>query len=166
MPVPAQVSPIALQLTLHAPQRALVRKSRQAPEQQRIHRLDPHDVPFGRLREQLRFSVELRDVHEPVALQRRSVRVRDCVADSSQPLAQLQPLHDEYVVEPQVTPSRWREQPRLSLVVTTVHMPDMQRGVITERLWVPLSSHVPPVNPAQVLQVPNATAPQSASTTH
>ncbi len=32
-PVLAQVSPIALQLTLQAPQRALVRRSRQVPEQ-------------------------------------------------------------------------------------------------------------------------------------
>jgi hypothetical protein len=74
LPVDAQVSPIALQLTLHAPQRALVRRSLQAPEQQRIH-IPPHDVPLATVREQLPVSVVLRGVHDPAA-HRRSVRVR------------------------------------------------------------------------------------------
>lgn len=89
-PVLAQVSPIALQLTLQAPQRALVRRSRQVPEQQRIQVLLPHEVPFGRLRVQSLLSVVFRAVHEPL-LQRRSVRVRVCVAASSHGPAQLQP---------------------------------------------------------------------------
>lgn len=68
------MSPIALQLTLHAPQRALVRRSRQVPEQQRIH-VPPHEVPSATVREQLPVSVELRTAHEPL-VQRRSLRVR------------------------------------------------------------------------------------------
>lgn len=44
-----------------------------------------------------------------------------------------------------MTPSRSREQPWLSLVVSTTHIPDAQRGVLTVRVCVPVSSQVPSV---------------------
>lgn len=74
---------MALQFTPQPPQCALVRRSRHTPLQQRIHVFDPHEVPSGRERVQLRLSVKLRGVHAP-ASQRCSVRVRVCVPVSSQ----------------------------------------------------------------------------------
>jgi hypothetical protein len=52
--------------------------------------------------------------------------------------------HDEYVVLPHESPSVLRVHGWLSIVVSTVHTPAMQRGVITERVCVALSSQVEP----------------------
>lgn len=52
-----------------------------------------------------------------------------------------------------------------SVVLATVHMPLVQRGVITLRLRVPDSSQVL-VYPPQALHAPSVGAPQSESITH
>lgn len=141
MPVLAHVSPTALQLTAQPPQYAFVRRSRQVPPQQRSH-VPPHDVPLGTERVQLRLSVKFWFAQPPVT-HRRSVRVLDCVPVVSHALLNPpQVPHAVYVVVPQLLPSVSRLHDRLSLDVTVVHEPAAHVGVMTERLCVPVSSHV------------------------
>ena len=66
---------------------------------------------------------------------------------------------------PQLVPSVSRPQAWVSLLISTVQVPALHRGVITARDCVPLSPQVPE-NPPHVPQAPVVGAPQSASTMH
>lgn len=100
------------------------------------------------------------------AAQLRRMTDRDCEPPSSQVPEKLpQAPHVPYVVEPQLVPSVSRAQAMSSVVLATVHMPLLQRGVITLRLRIPVSSQVFSYPPHE-LHAPIVGAPQSESITH
>lgn len=162
----AHERPTLVQSTPQAPQwLALLRVSVHDPLQHTCHMVDPQCVPFDTERVQLRLSVEAWLAHAPAA-HRRSVRVRVCVPVVSHAFANPpHDDHDEYVVVPHASPAVVRLHVSDSIVVSVVHAPDTQRGVMTLRDRVPLSSHVF-AKPPHADHAPVDGVPQSGSVAH
>jgi hypothetical protein len=163
VPVAAQARPP--QSTPHEPQLGSRSRLTQLVPQQRLP--PPQPVPLGTLRLQLRRSVLGREVQLP-APQMRSVIVRDWVPLSSHAFAKPPQLPQAPTTRvPQLLPSVLRVQDCIWVLITSVHAPPPQVGVVTIRDCVPPSSHVE-ANPPHAPQAPGVAGPhgcvlQSAS---
>ncbi len=117
------------------------------------------------LRVQERVSVEVLLPHEPPP-HVYVVTVRDCVPVVSQVLVKPPHApHDPYVVEPQEFPLVLRVQASVSLAISVVHDPSVQRGIMRIRDRVPVSSHTSE-KPPQAPHAPAVVLPQSGSVRH
>lgn len=98
--------------------------------------------------------------HDPPT-QRRASQVR-CRSPVPEQLDELKhALHSPHITAPHASPSVSRVHIRVSSVELVTQAPPAQTGVRTERVWVPLSPHVPE-NPPHGPQSSRSTAPQDS----
>ena len=96
------------------------------------------------------------DAHEYVVTDRERVPVSSHMLLNPPHVPQLPVI----VAAQPVTPSVSRVHEPVSVVVDGAHAPDAHAYVVTERERVPVSSHVPPVNPPHAPQLPVIVAAQ------